>query len=81
MYHRLLTRSLSTLTRAARIPTDDILQLFRKIVLGRDPREHAGRDAHVQRVWDAAIAVEDDDDEALDAVVVWTPVHTGLWQT
>ena len=70
LYRRLLTRPLSTLTSAACTPTDDVLQLLRTIVPGRDPREHAGRDAQVQRVQDAAIAVDDDEDQALHAIVV-----------
>ena len=69
-YQRLLTRSLSTLTRAARSPTDEVLRLLRTVVPGRDPREHAGRDAQAQRVRDAAIAVADDDDEAPEAAIV-----------
>ena len=72
LYQRLLTRSLSTLTRAARAPTDEVSRLLRTIVPGRDPREHehAGRDAQAQRVRDAAIAVADDDDEAPEAAIV-----------
>ena len=70
LYHRLLTRSLSTLKRAARSPTDEVSRLLRTIVPGRDPREHAGRDAQAQRVRDAAIAVADDDDEAPEAAIV-----------
>ena len=66
LYHTLLTRSLSTLTRAARSPTDELSQLLRTIVPGRDPREHAGRDAQAQRVRDAAI----DDNEAPEAAIV-----------
>ena len=38
---RLLTRSLSTLTRAARSPTDEVVWPLRTIVPGRDPRDHA----------------------------------------
>ena len=41
-YQRPLTRSLSTLTRAARSPTDEGSRLLRTIVPGRAPREHAG---------------------------------------
>ena len=63
-YQRLLTRSLSTLTCAARSPTDEVSRLLRTIVPGRDPREHAGRDAEAQRLRDAAIAAADDDIEA-----------------
>ena len=70
LYHKLLTRSPSTLTRVAHTPTDEVMQLLSTIARGRDPRDHAGRDAQVPRVRDAAIGVEDDDDEALDAVVV-----------
>ena len=70
LYHGLLARSLSTLTRAARTLTDEVMQLFRTILPRLDPRDHAGRDAQVQQVRDAAIVVEDDDDEALDAVAV-----------
>ena len=70
LFQRLLTRSLSTLTRGARSPTDEVSRLLRTIVLGRDPREHAGRDAQAQRVRDAAIAVADDDNEGLEAAIV-----------
>ena len=70
VYQRPLTVSLSTLTRAARSPTDEVLRLLRTILPGRDPRDHAGRDAHPQRVWDAAIAAADDDDEAPEAAIV-----------
>ena len=70
LYQRLLTRSLSTLTPAARSPTNEVLWLLRTIVPGKDPRDHAGRDAQAQRVRDAAIAVGDDDDEAPDAAIV-----------
>ena len=70
LYQRPLTRSLSTLTRAARPPTDEVSRLLRTIVPGRDPREHAGRDAQPQRVRDAAIAVADDDDEAPESAIV-----------
>ena len=73
-YHRFLTRSLSTLTRATRTPTDEVMQLLRTFVLGPDPGDHAGRDAQVQRVRDAAIAVEDDEDEA-SGVVSWSTLH------
>ena len=70
LYQRLLTRSLSTLTRGARSPTDEVLRPLRTIVPSRDPRDHAGRDAQAQRVRDAAIAVADDDDEAPEAAIV-----------
>ena len=70
LYQRLLTRSLSTLTRAARSPTDEVSRLLRTIVPGRDPREHVGRDAQAQRVRDVAIAVADDDDEDPEAAIV-----------
>ena len=70
LYRRLLTGSPSTLTCAARSPTDEVLRLLRTIVPGRDPREHAGRDAQAQRVRDAAIAVAHDDDEAPEAGLV-----------
>ena len=70
LYQRLLTRPLSTLTRAARSPSDEVSRLLRTIVPARDPREHAGRDAQAQRVRDAAIAVAGDDDEALEAAIV-----------
>ena len=70
VYQRLLTRSLSTLTRAARSPTDEVVRLLRIIVPGRDPRDHACRDAQAQRVRDAAIAVPDVDDEAPEAAIV-----------
>ena len=70
LYQRLLTRSLSTLTRAARSPTDEVSLSLRTIVSGRDLREHAGQDAQAQRVRDAAIAVADDDDEAPQAAIV-----------
>ena len=56
LYQRLLTRSLSTLTRAARSPTDDVSWLLRTIVPGMDPRQYAGRDAQAERVRDVAIA-------------------------
>ena len=69
-YQRLLTRSPSTLTRAARSPTDEFSRLWRTIVPGRDPREHAGRDAQAQRLRDAAIAVAVDDDEPPEAAIV-----------
>ena len=70
LYQRVLTRSLSTLTREAHSPTDEVLWLLRAIVLGRDPHDHAGRDAQAQRVQDAAIAVANDDDEAPEAAIV-----------
>ena len=37
LYHTLLTRSLSTLTRAARTTTDGVLQLLRTMVPGATP--------------------------------------------
>ena len=40
LYQRPLTRSLSTLTRAARSPTDEVSRLLRTIVPGRDPCDH-----------------------------------------
>ena len=70
LYQRPLTRSLSTLTRAARSPTDEVLWPLRTIVPGRDPRDHARRDAEAQPLGDAAIAVADDDDEAPEAAIV-----------
>ena len=70
LYHRLITRSLCTLTSAARTPADEVLRLLRTIVPGRDSGDHAGRDTQVHRVRDEAIAVEDDDDEVQDVVVV-----------
>ena len=70
LYQRLFTRSLSTLTRAARSPTDEVSRLLRTIVPGRDPREHASRNAQAHRVRDAAFAIADDDDEAPEAAIV-----------
>ena len=69
LYQRLLTRSVSTLTPTACSPTDEVSHLLRTIVPGRDPREHAGRDAQAQQVRDAAIAVVDDDEEAPEAAI------------
>ena len=70
LYQRLLTRSLSTLTRAARSPNGEVSRLLRTIVPSRDSREHAGRDEQAQRVRDAAIAVAHDDNEAPEAAIV-----------
>ena len=70
LYQRLFTRYLSTLTRAARSPTDQVLWLLRTIVPGRDLRDHAGRDAQAQWVRNAAIAAADDDDEAPEVAIV-----------
>ena len=70
LYQRRLTRSLSTLTSAARSPTDEVLWLLRTMVPGTDPRDHADRDAQAQQVRDAAIVVADDDDETPEATIV-----------
>ena len=61
LYHKLVTKSLSTLTHATHTPTDDVLQLLRTIVSRRDIHKHAGRDAEVQWVRHV-VAVEDDDE-------------------
>ena len=70
LHHKIVTRSLSTLTRGARCPKYNALQILRTIQPGRDRREHTGRDARAPCFPDAAIPVEDDDDEALVVFVV-----------